>query len=449
MLVFSKSNLQNIILFIKDNNILGSHSFKFDISKFIEVDHNIVHASFIENDILYKVIICAIKDNNYLEIGKNIAKYTADLSWKIIDPKIELKNLYLILEGILYSTYLFDKYKEKKAKLPSFYIDIPQDISFINLIDSINFARDLLTEPANYLYPKAYVQQIQEKFKNLSSVNIKVLNTQDMQNLGMNLLLGVGQGSNYESYAVIMEYKNNSSSEDNIIMVGKGVTFDTGGISLKPALNMHEMTKDMGGSAAVVGGVLAAAKNQLNVNLIGIIGLVENAIGPKAQRPGDIVTSMDGLTVEILNTDAEGRLVLADLITYAIKHYKIKFLMTYATLTGAVSVCLDKYAAGLFASDDKYLSMIQKSANESAQLLWHLPMNDFFVKFLKKSKIADLYNISYDCRAGSSIAASFLMIFAKNISYYHVDIAGVASDDQFGTGYGVKQIYQICLNSSL
>lgn len=451
MLYFKKSDLTNLILFHDKKEILGDLNIKANILKLVDLKQNVQFIKFVEKDTLYRIILCDIQESaeKLILLGKDIMKYTSNFSWKIIINQ-NIQNINLILESIWYYSYSFLKYKKDCKNINEFFIDIEVDTKFTNLMKSVSLCRDLCLEPANVLYPESYVEIIKDKFKDIKNVNIKVLDQKEMKKLNMNLLLGVAAGSSFQPYSVIIEYKNNLDTEENVVIIGKGVTFDTGGISLKPAKNMHHMKQDMAGSAAVISGALAVAKNQLKVNLIAIVGLVENSIGSKAQRPGDIIRGMNGTSVEVLNTDAEGRLVLADLISYSIANYNIKFMMTYATLTGAVQVALSSYAAGMFCYDEKYLHIISNSALESLEKLWRLPVGEYFKNKLY-SKVADLPNIqTKNCLAGSSIAAEFLMYFAKGISYYHIDIAGATMmdcNDAQSSGYGVKQIYSICKNA--
>ncbi len=438
IILYETSEIRNLVIFFRDKsiaslkvpNFVEEFLLKYKTDEDVQI-YTLVHKNELYNITLYKLT------NNLFDLGKAIVDGT-----KFKELQVYATEDFLgILEGIYFADYNFLNYKtEKKEK--KIYISGKKDEKFINLMSAVEFARDLGNEAPNVLYPETYVNLIKKHMN--KKVKIKVLNVKEMEALGMNLLLGVGQGSKYPSYSVILEYKG-GDEEESVVFLGKGVTFDTGGISLKPAKDMHEMKYDMSGSAAVVSAIHALAENKEKVNVIGLVGLVENAVGSHAQRPGDVLRSMSGKTVEILNTDAEGRLVLADLMTYAIRNYKIKFMMTYGTLTGAVRVCTDGYAAGLFASDEKYLELIKDSGKEVNELLWQLPRGEYFKKQLE-SKCADLANIGTGY-AGSSIAAEFLMSFAEDKSYYHVDMAGVANNKVVMTGYGVKQIYTIAKNA--
>jgi leucyl aminopeptidase len=267
----------------------------------------------------------------------------------------------------------------------------------------------------------------------------------------MNALLGVGQGSSNESYMVIMKWNGDKSlKEKPLAFVGKGVCFDTGGISLKPAKFMEDMKYDMGGAGTVVGLMKTLAKRKAKINAIGVVGLVENMADGNAQRPGDVVISYSGQSIEILNTDAEGRLVLADVIAYTEDKFKPKFIINLATLTGAIVVALGNEYAGLFSNDDKLANQIQSVSLKDDEKAWRLPLNENFDK-LMDSKIADMQNINYSGGAGSITAAQFLQRFIRHKTpWAHLDIAGMAwtkkSTDvtpEGATGYGVKLLNRL------
>ncbi len=315
------------------------------------------------------------------------------------------------------------------------------------IAESVKFARDLVSEPANILYPAAMAAQARA----LASLGLKVeiLGEKEMKRLGMGALLGVGQGSERESQLVTLHWQGNkgrsAAKESPIAFVGKGVTFDTGGISLKPAQGMEEMKMDMAGAACVLGLMRALALRKAKVNAVGVIGLVENMPSGSAQRPGDIVTSMSGQTIEVLNTDAEGRLVLADALWYAQEKFKPGTIIDLATLTGAVLVALGTLHAGLFSNNDDLADKLLKSGKTTGELLWRLPLAPAYNKLID-SPIADMKNISANRYAGSIIGGEFLQRFIqKNVHWAHLDIAGVAWTDknwslgsQGSTGFGVR-----------
>ena len=311
-----------------------------------------------------------------------------------------------------------------------------------------HFTRDLVSEPANVIYPKTLAAKAKELKK--LGVDVKVLGEKEMAKLGMGALLGVGQGSARESQLVIMEYKGaKNKKEAPVAFVGKGVTFDTGGISIKPAGGMEDMKWDMGGSGVVIGLMHALAARGAKVNAVGVVGLVENMPSSTAQRPGDVVTSMSGQTIEVLNTDAEGRLVLADALHYTNTKFKPKFMVDLATLTGAIIVALGSSKAGLFSNNDTLAAQIEDAADATAEEVWRLPVGDFYDEQIN-SDIADMQNIGADREAGSITAAQFLQRFVGDTPWAHLDIAGVAwrkkgteTSAKGATGWGVRILNEL------
>jgi leucyl aminopeptidase len=309
--------------------------------------------------------------------------------------------------------------------------------------DGIFIARDLVNEPPNVMSPQEFAARAQALSK--LGVKVEVLGEAEMKKLGMNALLGVGQGSARESQLVVMQWNGGRKKEQPVAFVGKGVCFDSGGLSLKPGASMMGMKGDMGGAAAVTGTMHALAARKAKVNAVGVLGLVENMPDGKAQRPDDVVTSMSGQTIEILNTDAEGRLVLADALWYAQTKFKPQFVIDLATLTGAIMVALGMEHAGLFSNNDKLAERIQQAGREVGEPVWRLPLADGYDKMIK-SKIADMKNISGVTHAGSIVAAQFLQRFIDKTPWAHLDIAGVAWQDGeqkplspgWGVGWGVR-----------
>jgi leucyl aminopeptidase len=311
----------------------------------------------------------------------------------------------------------------------------------------IFLARDLVNEPANILYPAEFARRTLE-LKNLGVV-VETLDVTAMQKLGMNALLGVGQGSVHEPRMVVMHWdgRRGKKSKDEgspLAFVGKGVCFDSGGLSLKPANSMTGMKGDMGGAAAVVGLMHALAARKAHANVVGLVGLVENMPDGNAQRPNDIVKTMSGQTIEILNTDAEGRLVLADALWYAQSRFNPRFMVDLATLTGAILIALGVEHAGLFSNDDELAKQIVRAGAKEGESVWRLPLGDAYDQ-LVKSKIADMKNIGGP-HAGSITAAQILQRFVNKVPWAHLDIAGVAWQDaeqkplvpSWGTGWGVR-----------
>ena len=370
-------------------------------------------------------------------------------------PKNKNDVVGYFLHGIKLKSYNFDKYKTKKINENLSIVvtgknkpSIKNQIKFKAIEDGIFYARDLVSEPGNVLHPDEYAKRI-NSLRN-EGLRINIYDDKKLKKLGMNTLLGVGQGSVRGSYLVTMEWKGLKDNSKPLAFVGKGVCFDTGGISLKPAKFMEDMTYDMAGSAVVVGLMKSLALRKAKVNAVGVVGLVENMPGGNAQRPGDIVKSYSGKTVEILNTDAEGRLVLADALTYTEEKFKPKFIVDLATLTGAIIVSLGSEYAGLFSNDDNLSNQLIKAGEQVEEKVWRMPLNKNFDKLID-SKNADMQNINYVGGAGSTTAAQFLQRFILNKTpWAHLDIAGMAFSKYGGalnsggaTGYGVRLLNKL------
>ncbi|HEY1613403.1 MAG TPA: leucyl aminopeptidase [Rhizomicrobium sp.] len=317
--------------------------------------------------------------------------------------------------------------------------------------EGIFLARDLVNEPPNVLSPEAFAKRARALAK--LDVRVSVLGEAEMRRLGMGALLGVGQGSERESQLVVMEWKGGRSKDAPVALVGKGVCFDSGGLSLKTGAGMMGMKGDMGGAAAVTGTLHALATRKARVNVVGIIGLVENMPSGAAQRPDDVVKSMSGQTIEVLNTDAEGRLVLADALWYAQSQFKPRCVIDLATLTGAILIALGNEHAGLFSNDDALAENLIAAGRAEGEPVWRLPLNDAYDKALK-SKIADMKNIGGPT-AGSITAAQFLQRFIDKTPWAHLDIAGVAWQDgehkvlapSWATGWGVRVLNRVIADS--
>ena len=360
------------------------------------------------------------------------------------------------LHGLKLKSYEFNKYKSKKEKR---FISLnvigtknkpssQSQLKFKALEEGTFYARDLVSEPGNILHPDEYAKRLSSLRKNGLKVN--VYDEKKLKKLGMNALLGVGQGSIRGSYLVTLEWNGAKNNSKPLAFVGKGVCFDTGGYSLKPARFMEDMTYDMAGSATVVGLMKNLALRKAKVNAVGVVGLVENMVSGNAQRPGDIVKSYSGKTIEVLNTDAEGRLVLADALTFTEKKFKPKFIIDLATLTGAIIVCLGSEYAGLFSNDDKLSKQIFNAGEKVEEKVWRMPLHKNYDK-LMNSKNADMQNINYVGGAGSTTAAQFLQRFILNKTpWAHLDIAGMAFSKYGGalnsggaTGFGVRLLNQL------
>ena len=388
-----------------------------------------------------------IKSNNIKELSIN------PLS---IQSKPENDFIGRFLHGFKLKAYEFNVYKAKKNKNEILInilgqknkITIKNEIKFKALEEGTNFARDLVSEPPNVLNPKEYVSRLL-KLKRLG-IKVTVYNEIQLEKLGMHSLLGVGRGSINESFLVTLEwYGNKKDKKAPLSFVGKGVCFDTGGISLKPAKFMDEMKYDMAGSAVVAGLIQSLATRKAKVNAVGVVGLVENMPGGNAQRPGDIVKAYNGKTIEVLNTDAEGRLVLADALSFTEKKFKPKFIIDLATLTGAIIVALGEEYAGLFSNNDELSDKIFKSGEKVNEKVWRLPLHKNYDK-LMDSQIADIQNINYSGGAGSITAAQFLQRFVEKTPWAHLDIAGMAFSKKAenlnpggATGFGVRLLNKL------
>ncbi len=358
-----------------------------------------------------------------------------------------------VVLGINLKCYAFDKYINTPADKSTYKI---ATINVVNhkveekeikaLTDSINNSKNFINEPANIIYPESITSQIKELTK--VGLKVTVLNKKQLQQKGFHSLLAVSDGSDKDPYVVVMEYNNNKAQKKPLAFVGKGVTFDSGGYSLKPAGGMMDMKKDMSGAAAVVGLMQLLASTNTKVNAIGVVGFVENLVNGSAMKPGDVINSLAGKTIEVLNTDAEGRLLLADLLWYTQAEFKPEFMINLATLTGAIIVSLGSERAGLFANNKPLVEKLMQAGEETGEYLWHMPLGKEYAKHLKSS-IADLQNISTAPRvAGSIFAGMFLQEFVNNTPWAHLDIAGVADITSSGDfnqkgakGFGIRLLY--------
>ena len=423
LLIFDLNSKKKIILVSVKKNIRNSEIESLGAQFFKHISNGKNHKFYINSD--------SILDNNQNFIG-------------------------YFLHGLKLKSYDFKKYKSKKEK-KSIVITVfgnknkyssSRHIKFLALEEGTFFARDLVSEPGNILHPDEYAKRINSLKRYGLKVNI--YDQKKLKKLGMNALLGVGQGSVRGSYLVTIEWKGKQSNLKPLAFIGKGVCFDTGGYSLKPAKFMEDMTYDMAGSAAVVGLMKSLAIRKAKINAVGVVGLVENMVSGNAQRPGDIVKSYSGKTIEILNTDAEGRLVLADAITFTEEKFKPKFMVDLATLTGAIIVSLGSEYAGLFSNNDKLSKELINAGKKVDEKLWRMPLHKNFDKLIN-SKNADMQNIIYVGGAGSTTAAQFLQRFVlKNTPWAHLDIAGMAFSKYGGalnsggaTGYGVRLLNQL------
>ena len=375
------------------------------------------------------------------------------------DVKSKMSNSDIVARiatGVRIRAYRFDKYRTKEPahKKPSV-----ENVSIMcadpkaagaafapmnNVLEGVYLTRDLISEPANVIHPESYVEVIKQLAGD--GLEIEIMGEKKLAELGMGSLLGVGQGSEKESHVAIMKWHGaEDKSEQPVVLVGKGVTFDTGGISLKPGSGMEDMKWDMGGSAIVVGSMRALARRKAKANVYGIVGLVENMPSGNAQRPGDVVTSMSGQTIEIINTDAEGRLVLADVLWYAQKEFKPKVMVDLATLTGAIIVSLgqDQYS-GMFSNNDALAKALSDAGEATGDKTWRMPLSAEYDELIN-SPIADMKNMGGATGAGSITAAQFLQRFVNDVPWAHIDVAGMVWSkkstkiwEKGATGYGVR-----------
>ncbi|HXW40342.1 MAG TPA: leucyl aminopeptidase [Xanthobacteraceae bacterium] len=361
--------------------------------------------------------------------------------------------------GVRLRAYTFDRYKTKRKEDEERPGKVEVSIACSNpaaaekawarnvaIADGVVLARDLVNEPANILYPGEFARRASSLAK--LGVAVEVLDVAAMKKLGMGALLGVGQGSAHESKLVVMRWNGGKRGAEPVAFIGKGVCFDSGGISIKPAQNMEDMKGDMAGAACVVGLIHALAARQAKVNAVGAIGLVENMPDGKAQRPGDIVKTMSGQTIEIINTDAEGRLVLADVLHYVNKRFKPKFMINLATLTGAIIVALGQQYAGLFSNDEKLAERLSKAGEATGERVWRMPLGTDYDKMID-SKFADMKNTGGRW-AGSITAAQLLQRFVDKTPWAHLDIAGTAmgspqtdTNKSWGSGWGVRLLERL------
>jgi leucyl aminopeptidase len=361
-----------------------------------------------------------------------------------------------LAQGVRLRAYAFDRYKTKrkddqKAPASRSVTIAVGDVAaarrafapLSGVADGVELARDLVNEPANVLYPVEFARRA-TALKKLG-VTVEVLDEPALKKIGMNALLGVGQGSAHDSRVVVMRWNGGKRGDAPVAFIGKGVCFDTGGISIKSAAGMEDMKGDMGGAACVTGLMHALAARKAKVNAVGLIGLVENAVDGKAQRPGDIVKSLSGQTIEIINTDAEGRLVLADVVWYAAERFKPKFMIDLATLTGAIIVALGHEYAGMFCNDDRLADRLNKAGTETGEAVWRMPLGAAYDKMID-SKFADMKNTGGSRYGGAITAAQFIKRFVDDkMPWAHLDIAGTGFaspkneiNQSWASGWGVR-----------
>ena len=443
IVVFCDANKQLLNNAISiDNQLDNAISTFLDFADFKAEEMQCARTNIIKNNKLTNVIIVSLGDLNklnkldYYQLGLKISdflrKEKAKVSSIIHEEDQKFENIVKIADAIKWHNYSFTEWKSKSecADLLEVYIQTKHSVDELNeelnKLDTVNssvkLARDLVNRPANIVTPE-YLAEEAKKLKSLG-VKVTVLDKKKIEKLGLNLLLSVGKGSANEPKLVIMEYYGAGKGADNYALIGKGITFDTGGYSLKPSEMMKLMKSDMGGAAATLGTVKSLAEAKTPINVIGVMACAENMISSTAVKVSDVHKSYNGLTVENNNTDAEGRLVLADAISYTIQNYEIAEVIDIATLTGACMVALGAEYAGVMGYDQCVIDSLVQAGLESEEKLWQLPTGKAYSEMLE-SDIADLSNIGGPY-AGSTTAAEFLYKFVEKKPWAHLDIAGVA-----------------------
>jgi leucyl aminopeptidase len=409
--------------------------------------------------------LSAVKDYDFFKFGGvaagklNAGNETATIIAELPSGAMTPDQAAAIAAGTRLRAYKFDRYKTKKkdGEDAALRTDISVGVGDVaaarkafapndHIVDGVIMARELVNEPPNVLFPIEFARRAAQLRK--LGVEVEILDVKAMTKLGMGALLGVAQGSTQPGRTVIMRWNGGKRGEQPVAFIGKGVCFDTGGISIKGAASMEDMKGDMGGAACVVGLMHALAARKAKLNVVGAIGLVENMPDGNAQRPGDIVTSMSGQTIEIINTDAEGRLVLADVLWYVAKKFKPKFMVDLATLTGAIMVALGTEYAGMFSNNDELAERLSKVGLETGERVWRMPLGPEYDKQID-SQFADMKNTG--TRNGGSItAAQFLQRFVDDTPWAHLDIAGTAMgapkteiNHSWGSGYGVRLLERL------
>ena len=358
------------------------------------------------------------------------------------------------VEGVCLSNYVFDKYQKEKASLIKlFYLIGCNDKEYDNvkkipqIVEGVFLARDLVCENADVVTPQKLAEKALDLQKLSTKIKVRIFKKKDIEKLNMNLLLAVNKGSRSDPVFIEINYSNNLHEKDRTVIVGKGVTYDSGGLCLKPADSMLTMKDDMSGAAAILGTMHALIKLKTKINVTALIPATENSIGPDSYKPGDVFSSMSKKTVEIINTDAEGRLILADALFYGVDKIKPDRIVNLATLTGAIVIALGEEISGLFSDDDKLAKSLKEAGDRTGESLWRLPLPASYMELLK-SEIAEIKNCGSRA-AGSITAALFLKQFVKNIPWAHIDIAGTSWQKKAkgyyssqGTGVGVRLLVE-------
>ena len=461
-----KDNFDTLILPVSKNRKINSHNKELDkkINKYIELysfsysDDKFLSFDLEADNKLKQIVLVNIDLPDKLQIRDTLFNVFGKISEKSKNILFINSDLffdeYIITEIFILRYYKFIKYIENSKKHKHhLFILTNKDIDLtetIELANSVNTARDLVNEPSNVLYPETLAESalsLGEKY----GFEVEVLNKKDIKKLKMECFLKVGEGSDKEPKLIILRYHGNKKDKNKIGLIGKGVTFDSGGLSLKPSDSMIEMKSDMAGAAAVISAVCTASKMKIKKNIIGVIPACENMINGSSYKLGDIIKSMNGNTVEIHNTDAEGRLTIIDAVTYAIRHEKVTHILDIATLTGACMVALGTDITGVVTNDGNMLKVLKKASEISGELIWELPNHSTYKESLK-SPNADLKNVGTRW-GGAIIAGQFIEEFVEKLPWLHLDIAGPAfieSKSKFGsaggTGAGTRLLYEFIKN---
>ena len=453
----NKLDKGNHLIFI-NSKIIRKFDKKIDLKIVLENDlfkeKKFLQKNFDNKNYVFINCIDCKKILDFEKIGSSLFEFLSNnkVFKSVIDTKllkISTSQVERILHGAKLKSYNFDIYKTNKNKkiININFVGGKKSSNLRKKLDALTegifSTRDLVSEPGNILHPDEYAKRV-SALKKLG-LKVTVYDKKKLKKMGCGALLGVGQGSIRGSYLVTIEWKGTNSKTKPLAFVGKGVCFDTGGISLKPAKFMEDMTYDMAGSAVVVGLMKNFALRKAKINAVGVVGLVENMPGGNAQRPGDIVKSYSGKTIEVLNTDAEGRLVLADALTFTEEKFKPNLIIDLATLTGAIIISLGSEYAGLYSNNDKLSKQLYQAGEDVEEKVWRMPLHKNYDKLIN-SKNADMQNINYVGGAGSTTAAQFLQRFILNKTpWAHLDIAGMSFSKYAGalnsggaTGYGVR-----------
>ena len=379
------------------------------------------------------------------------------------DNSLELNKedyIYNIVNSLILAGYNFDYYKSEKTKYNIENINLPASFNsyeknmeeLVKVIDAQSFARDLVNLRSNDIYPETLATKAKEELSKYG-VDVKIYEEDQIRQMGLTAFLQVAKGSDNKPRFIVMEYLKANDDQKPLVFVGKGLTYDSGGYSIKSSDGMKEMNSDMGGSATVIGALKAIASNNLKVNVVGIVAACENSISGRAYKPGDVIKARNKMTIEVDNTDAEGRITLADAVNYGVTEYKPQMIIDLATLTGAVLVALGETYTGAITNNQQAMDEVLKAAKETDEKIWQLP-NDNFLRKYNNSEVADIKN-SGGRLAGSITAGQFVGAFIEDYPWVHLDIAGTAylskaqgPYQEGATGVQVKTLYQLAKNKA-